>query len=686
MIARSSGTASAVALATALAFWALLPACSTGEEAAGCTTDADCGGHKCENGTCSAAAAVCTSAGRPGNAPACDGEPCTAGTGCASTVCTSGKCAPSKGKTCGVGLPNPCNAGDECQQDSDCTSDYCDAKCADPPANVHTDGRRNGGETGIDCGGTSNVPCPAQQACKTNDDCQSTCNANGNVCDAPSATDGKKNQDETDIDCGGANAPKCLRGKACKANSDCQLDACGSGGTCGQPSATDGVKNGSETDVDCGGAGVSEADFTYQAPRCIEGKGCAAATDCTPSHGCSPKGICSIPSCATTETAGIVTCGEGESDDPKAKHEDCCRSLTLPTSTNRRLDKYEITAGRMRTFVTQVGPNVRAWVANYVKANPSSQLAKNLAAFPVLADLYPAAERGENLSLTAHLSHDIDNYGGNRGCYNGAGDYSANTYWMDADHYADFGLPPRALDRLVSDEKPLNCQMPLMMAAFCAWDGGELATMADFNEAWGPDKYPWGPSVDRSEYNWCNGPYENGGFKCQCDGVDPPTPATPPCPPGGFSFNGEAGVFYEYPVGTDRSLDNEPLIAAPGRFPNDATTKKSNGESWHDLGGNLAEFTGDWAMPPVNPAQPPDTTFCDLSGDPVGGHPTCTRPDGSGVPGQVVGPGTQYTGIPYAGMVGDTWEGHQYGRGVATGWMVTGQYGKFGGRCVRPVE
>jgi hypothetical protein len=43
-----------------------------------------------------------------------------------------------------------------------------------------------------------------------------------------------------------------------------------------------------------------------------------------------------------------------------------------------------------------------------------------------------------------------------------------------------------------------------------------------------------------------------------------------------------------------------------------------------------------------------------------------------------------YTGIPTAGIIGQTWEGHQYNRGTASGFAITFQYGKFGGRCVRP--
>jgi hypothetical protein len=609
---------------------------------------------------------------------ACDGAKCTGAAECASGVCEpNGTCGPSAGKTCGVGLPNPCNDGETCGQDLDCSSDYCgdDQKCAAPPAGVHADGRRDGGETGVDCGGAAApaLLCPAGQPCKTSDDCLSTCNAGG-TCDAPGPTDGKKNGDETDVDCGGTAAPKCIVGKACLVNGDCELLAC-TAGACVVPTSTDGQQNGSETDVDCGGPGVSAGGVDYKAPRCNVDKGCAAGTDCL-TGACAPSGKCAVASCATAETAGITSCGAKETGDAAAAHESCCKSLVLPTRTNRRMDKYEITAGRFRTFLASAGPNVRAWVAAYIAANPTSQLAQLLAAFPVLKQLYPAADKLDALSVTAHMEIDIDNYNGIRGCYNGDGDYAANTYWMDAAHEAEFGLPARSLPRSVSDEKPLNCAMPIMFAAFCAWDGGEMAKGADYLDVW-PSTYPWaasnlcpgtggagpGGSLPCANYNWCNGTYQNGGFTCQNLSL---------------STNGEVGVFYEFPIATDRSKDNEPLIAAPGRFTADATLLKAGADSWMDVFANLAEYSAEWSAG----TDPTLSTFCDTSASTAPGGTACTR---NYKPGVV---GTLYTGIPQIGIVGDTWEGHRYDNktymsgGSKLPW--TFQYGKFGARCVRP--
>jgi hypothetical protein len=302
-----------------------------------------------------------------------------------------------------------------------------------------------------------------------------------------------------------------------------------------------------------------------------------------------------------------------------------------------------------------------------------------LASYPVLLNLFPQADRNDNMSLTAHMSFDIDNYDGNRGCYNDDGSYSANTYWQDAAHLSDFGLPPRSLARTVSDEKSLNCAQPIMFTAFCAWDGGELAMLADFHDVWPTaQSFPWGNANHCTQggglggpgdykpcpaYNLCNGGYENGGFKCQNLSL---------------AVNGEPGVFYEFPLGTDRAKDNSPLIAAPGRFPLDETNAKSGGEGWRDLFGNLAEYTGDFS-----PAAQPGilTTFCDMSAGPVGGQATCTRVKREGQTG------TLHTNIPQVGLVGSAWEGHQYGPGKPDSTIpATFQYGKFGARCVRPAN
>jgi hypothetical protein len=620
----------------------------------------------------------------------CEGAP-----DCASGLCRSGKCndvVPADGikngdetdVDCGGTAAPACADNKGCLIAADCTSSVCKLGLCQAPS--PTDGVRNGDETGLDCGGTKAPKCPVGQGCLSTTDCDKVkCDTVQKKCLPPAHDDGITNLDETGIDCGGptVTVARCPTGQPCLATSDCDAVICNATTkVCDPPSPTDGLKNGTETDVDCGGAAPTNA------PRCVIDQGCKAGTDCT-SGGCS-VGLgnkCSPLSCATPEVAGISSCGAKETGVAGATHESCCKSLVLPTRTTRRLDKYEITAGRYRSFITSVGPtgNVRGWVQAYVAGHPGSQLANLLASYPVLANLYPAAARFDNLSLTAHLSLDIDNYDGIRGCANYDGSYSANTYWLDYD-LADFGLPKRPIPRAVSDEKSLNCQMPIMLAAFCAWDGGEMPVYDDYLDVW-TQAYPWGPTdTVRPTYNWCNGTFNNGGFTCQCappDGVHPVDLQGQSCPPGGLSTNGEQGVFYEFPIATDRAKDNEPLIAAPGRFTTDATALKSGGESWYDIYANLAEYTADFAPNPNATL----ATFCDLSAPPAAGTPAgslCTRTD-PGPPAATKGPGTKYTGIPQIGMVGNTWEGHRYMKSAkASNLPATFQYGKFGARCIRP--
>jgi len=628
-----------------------------------CTIDDDCNVGSCVAGKCNAIATPCRAETEAESSlKLCDGSSCQSEDECTSGDCTNSICAPIAQKTCGVGLSALCADGDVCQSAADCSSDYCDKICAAPPADVHADGKRNGGETGVDCGGSVKdaQPCTAGQACVLDDDCEGVCKSG--ECAAPSATDGKKDQGETDIDCGGPNAPGCTFGKTCVKNNDCLALAC-TDSVCVQPTAADNVQNGGESDVDCGGSGVTDGDFTYTAPRCKDSKKCAVNGDCA-TGACSPAGECVAPSCNTAEVAGITSCGAGETGSAGAVHDSCCKSLPLPTRTTRRLDKYEITSGRFRTFLTQAGPNIRSWVGAFVVANPTSQLANFIKNAPVLQSIYPQAQSGD-LGLTAHMAIDIDNYAGIRGCYNGEGNYSANTYWQDPAHLSEYGIPTRPISRLVSDEKSLNCAMPIMYAAFCAWDGGELALKADYQDVWtvATNSYPFpaanvcagGLGKPCPNYNWCNGIYGNGGFTCQNTLYN-------------VAEDG-AGTFYEFPLGIDKSLDNESLIAAPGRMVDDASAKQANGESWMDLFANMVEYTGDFTGT--------GSDFCDFSGAPAPGAATCTRSGKDGT-------GTHYTGIPSTTAIGRSWEGHQYEGGAS--FQVTFQYGKFGARCARPAQ
>jgi len=160
------------------------------------------GGGVCAEGSCG----VCI----PGLVPCENGFVCHTEVGapykhqCIAMHCTNNQWDPGSGETaynCG-GPCLPCSPGKPCNVSSDCLSGVCDnGSCQSPTC---SDGVRNDGETGVDCGGPPSCPrCPATQGCKASFDCASLVCWAG-VCEAPSCIDGTTNGDETGEDCGGA--------------------------------------------------------------------------------------------------------------------------------------------------------------------------------------------------------------------------------------------------------------------------------------------------------------------------------------------------------------------------------------------------------------------------------------------------------------------------------------------------
>jgi hypothetical protein len=90
-------------------------------------------------------------------------------------------------------------------------------------------GLLDAGETAVDCGGPTCVPCDEGQACSVHADCWSD-NCVAGVC-AIACDDGARNGTETDIDCGGS-CGDCGVGQTCSTNADCQSNRCTAGGYC----------------------------------------------------------------------------------------------------------------------------------------------------------------------------------------------------------------------------------------------------------------------------------------------------------------------------------------------------------------------------------------------------------------------------------------------------------------------
>jgi len=518
-----------------------------------------------------------SSGGRP------EAKPCTTNAECGADVCIQGGCFPSTagdGKVngtesdvdCGGTAAPPCAEGKRCRAPLDCASDICrDGTCQPPRPD---DGVKNADETGIDCGGSVAPRCADGLGCAADTDCASAV-CKQTVCRAATLTDGVKNGTETGIDCGGPGAPACVDGLGCLTGADCTSLVCAAE-VCQTPTYTDGVRNGVETDTDCGGAGAP-AD-----KRCTVGKLCLAGGDCS-SDGCVADGpavgTCArAPSC--TRTHGGFTCGLGENAEgaPLGTHEDCCTSLEVPgysepDHAGKRvlLDKFEVTAGRVREFLTRItsrsdalGQGAKPDVKSWLEAGPAPvrwQPSWNqfLPSDDVGGFVDPLPHPGNGISgagpmgVNYALSYAIYVYAHGDNCVRPAGQtsFSSPTYWMTPQVLGGLAYPQaaRGISQALLDQKSINCIPNALLAAFCAWDGGQLATAEVLQAA-----------------------SSNGA-------------GLPPLSAAFGSSDGGTPTGYTYPGGSGDGADR---IAAPGRAANDKTMLGAAGP-WHDLRGNVLE-------------------------------------------------------------------------------------------------
>ncbi len=234
---------------------------------------------------------ACTSASNeaPGGAANTDGP---SPFGPAAATCTDGKTDGSESDVdCGGTCPQKCKALGTCTVSDDCAAGLVCAKntCASIAA---TNLIKDGTETDVDCGGDAAPPCEVGQGCVVARDCKDDI-CTGKTCAAPLPTDGVENGNETDVDCGGgAPASPCADAKACKVGSDCTSKVC-AGDVCQAAQPTDKQKNGNETDVDCGGGG----------PACEDGKGCLQGPRDCESRVCVGN-VCQVPTSTDGEKNG----------------------------------------------------------------------------------------------------------------------------------------------------------------------------------------------------------------------------------------------------------------------------------------------------------------------------------------------------------------------------------------------
>ncbi len=470
-----------------------------------CSTGADCVSDSCITGVCRSAS---SSDGRKNGdetdvdcgglaASACAlGRACSADHDCRTRNCDEGVCQsgdPANAKRDGYesdvdcgGIAAPgCAVGGACVLDADCASAACvGGACV---GERDDDGRRNGEETDVDCGGPTAPACDSGRKCLISNDCGGGACLAG-TCAAATASDGLRNGDETDVDCGGASGRDCGDGQACEKDADCTSRAC-VGAQCVAPSADDGRKNGDETDVDCGGS---------SGKSCLISAHCAVDADCQ-SAACGADGRCK-DRVTCTEYLGGETCGAGEIGDPNAIHESCCTEIPVVRAGpggNYHLDKYQITAGRMRTALKRTNGDLRGWVQ-----------AHRPAWFGPENDVYLPSnwEEAHWLLGASQLLGAADG----TGCFRAYG--GGSTFWKPQDAEAANGDILSIHSREELDPKVLNCAYPAMLAAVCAMDGKRLPTAPELLFAWsGGDAtrpWPWGAvgSPPTTRNDWGN-PY-----------------------------------------------------------------------------------------------------------------------------------------------------------------------------------
>ncbi len=429
--------------------------------------------------------------------------------------------------------------------------------------------------------------------------------------------------------------------------STCTVD-CGGG--------INGKQDGLETDVDCGGP---------NAPKCAEGKGCKADSDCE--IACSYAGKCiTTPSCKVH--LGGDTCGLGEVDEAGAQHESCCKSLPVSGFTDAAhpgktvyLDKYEITAGRVRAWIESLAaanggnPDVKAWIATHRPQiwdddwnkflptgwdGPSITIARRLLGDPRPEDegwtgppgpgviLPPPTDQPRNLGLNYQFGSEIyvDLHGNNCGTFDGS--YGFPTFFYPANILSRDGQLPRAsgidfagqtiAPKDLLDVKSMNCITNAMLAAFCAWDGGQLATDEVLDHVTASPKSlgntsGCGTQIDNHGNllnNSMEGTVQSGGRCPAVPDINATFDAGDVLPIAGSPLNNHN---YHYPDTGAQTHDKSWQVSAPGRASLasgagaqiDVIRINNGDEPWVDLHGNLNEaaldmsggtFTGKFAL------------------------------------------------------------------------------------------
>ena len=159
-------------------------------------------------------------------------------------------------------------------------------------------------------------------------------------------------------------------------------------------------------------------------------------------------------------------------------------------------------------------------------------------------------------------------------CGNGHGQYGWSTYWFDAATINQWsGGVGKVNTQEVLDEKAMNCAPSAMFAAFCVWDGGQLATAEVMDSITGNATEPVYSNAGTAQ----TGKLAAGNSNCGAGNtLNTFSDGTQAC----YSLPNNAGFF----PGIDNDYDSSAKIASPGRVAADVVVKTAGDEPWmeHD--------------------------------------------------------------------------------------------------------